>query len=77
MAVDVVARGMAAQALSSGGGGADKYKIVDYTVTYADGSTGVIYNVEATGGAQSQSVDQTATEPVVMESDPEHENEVV
>lgn len=53
------------------------YKTVEYTVTYADGSTGVIYNVEATGGAQSQSKDQTATEPVAMESDPEHENEVV
>lgn len=76
MAVDVVARGMAAQALS-GGGGSDNYKIVEYTVTYADGSTGVIYNVEATGGAQTQSEDQTATEPVAMESDPEHENEVV
>lgn len=77
MAVDVVARGMAAQALSGGGGGTGNYKIVDYTVTYADGSTGVIHNVEAAGGAQSQSVDQTATEPVMMESDPEHENEVV
>lgn len=52
------------------------YKVREYTVTYADGTTSVIRNVEA-ADAKAQSEEPQAEEPVSTESVTGSENEVI